>query len=326
MTAPTLRNLVNSNGVNSVVMGHSLGNMVVSEALLKGANASTYIMLDAAVASEAYRPELQADSSEIVDKYVPSDWDGYHERTWAANWYTWFTNTPNDARAKIGWAGHFAPLLNRQGLDVFNFYSSGDEVFKENQEVPGLVSGVFHWPTLNLDWPFFHPNLELDAFPWQKQEAFKGVNAAGSLSAGWGFHCWTTNIDNETVWVRYSSAGANSMVADGSIVTNAVFDRGVSAMFSPTISDYDIADILAFHIPAVSSPAGKVVTAGEGPQDGLDFDLNDDLLRANGWGRPRPTGHPDDEPIPWLHSDIKNMAYYYVYPAFTNIVNKGELR
>jgi hypothetical protein len=69
-----------------------------------------------------------------------------------------------------------------------------------------------------------------------------------------------------------------------------------------------------------------VVTAGEGPQDGLDFDLNDDLLRANGWGRPRPTGHPDDEPIPWLHSDIKNMAYYYVYPAFTNIVNKGELR
>lgn len=326
MTAPTLRNLVNSNGVNSVVMGHSLGNMVVSEALLKGANANTYIMLDAAVASEAYRPELQADSSEIVDKYVPSDWDGYHERTWAANWYTWFTNTPNDARAKIGWAGHFAPLLNRQGLDVFNLYSSGDEVFKENQEVPGFVSGVFHWPTLNLDWPFFHPNLELDAFPWQKQEAFKGVNAAGSLSAGWGFHCWTTNIDNETVWVRYSSAGANSMVADGSIVTNAVFDRGVSAMFSPTISDYDIADILAFHIPAVSSPAGKVVTAGEGPQDGLDFDLNDDLLRANGWGRPRPTGHPDDEPIPWLHSDIKNMAYYYVYPAFTNIVNKGELR
>ena len=64
---------------------------------------------------------------------------------------------------------------------------------------------------------------------WQKQEVFKGVNAAGSLSAGWGFHCWTTNINNETV----------------------------SAMFNPTISDYDIADILAFHIPAVSSPAGK---------------------------------------------------------------------
>ena len=29
--------------------------------------------------------------------------------------------------------------------------------------------------------------------------------------------------------------------------------------------------------------------------------------------------------FPWLHSDIKNMAYYYVYPAFTNIVETGWL-
>ena len=323
MTAPTLRNLVNSNGVNSVVMGHSLGNMVVSEALLKGANASTYIMLDAAVASEAYRPGLQADSLEVVDKYRPSDWEGYDTQAWAANWYTWFTNTQGDARAKLGWAGHFAPLLNRQGLDVYNFYSSGDEVFAESTNgVPGLVTGVFHWPTLNLDWPFFHPNLELDAFPWQKQEVFKGVNAAGSLSAGWGFHCWTTNIENETVWVRYSAAAANAMVSDGSIVTNAVFDRGVSAMFSQTISDYDIADILAFHIPAISSPAGKVSTL---PGETSSFDMNADG-RANDWGRPNDPDLPEGEEMPWLHSDIKNMAYYYVYPAFINIVEKGELR
>ena len=83
----------------------------------------------------------------------------------------------------------------------------------------------------------------MPAYPWQKQEVFKGVNAAGSLSAGWGFHCWTTNINNQSVKVRYSAAGANAMVADGSIVTNAVFDRGVSAMFNSTISDNDRADI-----------------------------------------------------------------------------------
>ena len=70
-----------------------------------------------------------------------------------------------------------------------------------------------------------------------RQALLKGVSAAGSLSAGWGFHCWTTTIGNQSVKVRYSAAGANAMVADGSIVTNAVFDRGVSAMFSPTISD-----------------------------------------------------------------------------------------
>ncbi len=60
--------------------------------------------------------------------------------------------------------------------------------------------------------------------------------------------------------------------------------------------------------------------------EGNDFNLNDGEYRANDWGRPKPSGYPENELMPWLHSDIKNMAYYYVYPAFTNIVEKGELR
>ena len=217
------------------------------------------------------------------------------------------------------------PLLEQQGLFVYNFYSSGDEVFAESSETPGIATGVFHWPTLDLEWPFFHLNWTLDAFPWQKQEVLKGVSAAGSLSAGWGFHCWTTTISNQSVKVRYSAAGANAMVADGSIVTNAVFDRGVSAMFSPTISDYDKADILAFHIPAVSSPAGKVAVLGE--DNAVDMNVS---CKVNEWGREGVQKVDGQGQIttthPWLHSEIKNMAYYHVYPAFTNIVEKGGMR
>ena len=330
MSAPTLRNLVNQHGHDAVVIGHSLGNMVVSEALLKGAKAKTYIMLDAAVASEAYRPQLQAENIELLDKYVPSDWDGYHSRTWAANWYTWFTNNSSDVRGELGWAGHFAPLLENPNLEVYNFYSSGDEVFAEASQVPGLVTGMFHWPTFSLSWPFVDIDFTPDAFPWQKQEVFKGINVAGSLSAGWGFHCWTTNINNEVIKVRCSVAGANALVANGSIVTNAVFDRGVSAMFKPDISDFEKADILAYHIPAVSSPAGKVISIGEKEDDGLDYNLNDETCRENGWGREgasveNETGHQlivDD----WLHSDIKNMAYFFIYPAFEKILEKGNLK
>ena len=116
------------------------------------------------------------------------------------------------------------------------------------------------------------------------------------------------------------------MVADGSIATNAVFDRGVSAMFSSIISDYDIADILAFHIPAVSSPAGKVETF-------LDEDMYYDMNargRANDWGREGivVTDEHGQQHIEkhWLHSDVKNMAYYYVYPAFTNIIERGAMK
>ena len=120
------------------------------------------------------------------------------------------------------------------------------------------------------------------------------------------------------------------MVSDGSIVTNAVFDRGVPAMFNQTISDYDKADILAFHIPAVSSPAGKVVTIGSNLSGVHDYNLDENAYRANGWGREGVIVE-DEHGVqhterPWLHSDIKNMAYYYVYPAFTNIVEKGEMK
>ena len=324
MSAPTLRNLVNQHGHDAVVIGHSLGNMVVSEALLKGAKAKTYIMLDAAVASEAYRPQLQGENIELLDKYVPSDWDGYHSRTWAANWYTWFTNNSSDVRGELGWAGHFAPLLENPNLEVYNFYSSGDEVFAEASQVPGLVTGMFHWPTFSLSWPFVDIDFTPDAFPWQKQEVFKGINVAGSLSAGWGFYCWTTNINNEAIKVRYSAAEANALVANGSIVTNAVFDRGVSAMFKPDISDFEKADILAYHIPAVSSPAGKVAVWGG--DNSVDMNIS---CKVNEWGREGVQVEKEGQRVTeysWLHSDIKNMAYYYVYPAFTNIIEKGVMR
>lgn len=184
---------------------------------------------------------------------------------------------------------------------------------------------------MNLDWPFFHLNLELDAYPWQKQEVLKGVDMAGSLSAGWGFHCWMTNRNDQMVTVKYSVAEANALVANGTIPANAVFDRGVSAMFNSTISDYDKADILAYHIPAVSSPAGKVAirTAQQG-QMTKDFNLNELTYRTNGWGREGVDVENEQGQVittyNWLHSDVKNMAYYFVYPAFTNIVEKGALR
>ena len=175
---------------------------------------------------------------------------------------------------------------------------------------------------------------------WSKQELFKGCSlwtgvntftfAGAEIEGGWGFHCWTTNINNEAIKVRCSAAEANALVANGSIVTNAVFDRGVSAMFKPDISDFEKADILAYHIPAVSSPAGKVISIGEKEDDGLDYNLNDETCRENGWGREaasveNETGHQlivDD----WLHSDIKNMAYFFIYPAFEKILEKGNLK
>jgi hypothetical protein len=77
-------------------------------------------------------------------------------------------------------------------------------------------------------------------------------------------------------------------------------------------------------------PAGKVEVIGSNRGVAHDFDLNGNTYRANDWGRTGTvvTDEHGQQHIekPWLHSDVKNMAYYYVYPAFTNIVKKGEMK
>lgn len=319
MCAPVLARLINTYGHDSVVLGHSLGNMITSEALLKGAKAKTYFMLDAAVASEAYRGELQGASDDVLAKYRPEDWNGYDKRCWTANWYSWFVNDTEDDRRHLGWVDHFKPLLEKDDLTVYNFYSSGDEVFAENDTVPWLASGVFNWPALNLEWPFYHPNLSLDAYPWQKQETFKGVNpVGGSLSAGWGFHLVGDKTRAGGVR-KFTIEEANQMMKSGIIKEIPIFNHDVSAMFFKEISDFDKADILASYVPAVSSPAGKVPTFMR-EDDYFDMNIK---FQGNGWGR----ANGDDEEIqPWLHSDIKNMAYFYVHQAFLKILELGEMK
>ena len=39
--------------------------------------------------------------------------------------------------------------------------------------------------------------------------------------------------------------------------------------------------------------------------------------RPNGWGR----GSPD-----WHHSDMKDMAYFYVYKLYEQLIQKGDLK
>lgn len=90
----------------------------------------------------------------------------------------------------------------------------------------------------------------------------------------------------------------------------------VEAMFQPTISDFDKADILASHIPAASSPAGKVDALAES----RDFNLNTSVFQSNGWGR-----ESEQEDVAWLHSDIKSMAFYYISKFYSDLVNKGGL-
>ena len=297
MTGDALKTLVEETQTNDskrVIMAHSLGNMVVCEALREGLRVAQYFMFDAAIASEAVDATLQDSDTVTRQKYVPTDWRPYTNLCWASNWFRWFADDPNDARGRMGWPGRFTSALSNAGA-VYNYYSMGDEVFHETQTPPWLFEGMVD-STAN--------------YCWQKQETLKGSRApAGTDFGGWGFHLMLGEV-------FYSALTAADAVANGSVTNYPVFDRGFTPMFDRSASLDEVFMALAKYVPAVSSPVGGNAVLGRN----RDFDLNSDNYR-NGWGRPAVKNQ-----TPWLHSDMKDMAFFYVYKLYEQLVQKGNLK
>ncbi len=311
---------------NRVVMAQSLGNMMVCEAFRQRLEADQYFMFDAAIASEAIDAAYQDDSQSTRAKYVPSDWADYHPMSWAANWYRWFTNDVTDARGKMGWPDYFKGALANV-VNVYNYYSSGDPVFMESATVPDVITGVFHWPTLGWSWwppgPTVHWEITAEANCWQKQETHKGVEPiAGNLRGGWGFYWWMESNGGDECPVYYSAVTTSVMVANGSITNNPVFYYPGTQMDNRNATQDNIWFALAEYVPAISSPVGGN-SVGNDVAENIDMndDSNDGILRPNGWGR-----NSGVYGTSWFHSDMKDMAYFYVYPLYDGLKTKGNLK
>ena len=273
-------------------------------------------MFDAAIPSEALDGTLQDADAAVRAKYVPADWEGYDPLSWAANWHRWFSHDATDARGKMGWPDYFTAAIGN-ATEVYNYYSDGDAVFAEDDEPPGLLSGVFHWPTLSLSWPFVRFSVTAEVYCWQKQETLKGLSTiAGTMSGGWGFHCWAESLLDDLRMVKYQPLQANDMVTDGSITNNPVFNRDFTPMFDACAAQDDQWYALAKCVPAISSPVGGRIV--EGDTITRNMNLNENTFR-NGWGRPAEKGA-----FPWKHSDMKDMSYYYVYRFFGELLERTE--
>lgn len=103
-----------------------------------------------------------------------------------------------------------------------------------------------------------------------------------------------------------------------SVTNNPVFNRGYEPMLRPNATHDEVMYALAKYIPAVSSAIGKMALRNEVANS---IDLNSSSFR-NEWGR----NHPSFG-VSWLHSDMKGMAYFYVYKLYDEIVKKqGDLQ
>ena len=281
-----------------ILMAQSLGNMVACEALRQGLHVAKYFMFNAALASECLDGSLQNADPLVRKKYVPFEWRDYDALSWSANWHRWFATNLDDSRSRLGWVDRYSKALNH-AAEVYNYYSTGDEVFHETANPPWLLEGMTD-STSN--------------YAWQKQETLKGGRGlAGTAYGGWGFHFWRiAGFD-----YHYTSTEALEMVTDGSITNNPIFNRGYTPMLTQRFNLAEEMCALAKYVPAVSSPVGgmPVFTSDEHAAD-----LNSNRFRA-GWTLDSARGNG------WKHSDMKDMAYIYVWPLYDEIVKeKGGLK
>ena len=130
------------------------------------------------------------------------------------------------------------------------------------------------------------------------------------------------NPDNYVQYTeRYSAEASAAMVADGTVTNTPVFNRGYAPMFSRDASEEEVFMALAKYVPALSGAVGGIAVLED---DDKNIDMNNaenGVLRPNGWG-----GHSANEVAPWKHSDMKDIAYYYVFKLYQQLIEKGGLR
>jgi hypothetical protein len=306
-TAPALAGAVNSLPGVKVVAGHSLGNMLVSSAIADhGMGADKYFMLNAAVAMEAYDSAVSHAST-----MRHPDWQGYDSKLWASGWHACFP--PGDGRSALTWKDRFGDIPN-----AVNYYSSTEDVLANSD-------GALH-------------NALKDEYAWVNQEMLKGTTLAwlGPMNAEAG---WKFNEDYDVVvppvWPNNSPtlelmppAQAN-LLPLSVLATNSFFEHfddealyginGGAVAAQPAVR----AQLLADAIPALSNPAGgnPITSWDTNPTIQRNHDMHG---MRNGW--PQERMKPNDAKRDrWLHSDIKNIAFPFVYGVFEQISNEGGL-
>jgi len=324
-TAPVLKDYVAGLNGDVAIAAHSLGNIVVSSAIVDhNMSVTKYMLCDAAVASEAY------DSAVTNEANLRNVWwADYSNRTWAANWHQLFSGTGN-SRENLTWRDRFADVVS--ATETWNFRSTGDEVFNLTAN-PGVLSGTIeigYWGIIPIS-----VNVNFGRYSWQKQELFKGIRYSdgwtsfgGTAEAGWGFE---TAVQTQTVGdeeqfsvipVYTNAAGANA-ASTNDLRTNPAFKHTPGWLVGTNaLSQGQINFMLGMGIPALTPSTGRTSLS---PFSTRQFDVNDQgsLFQANYATWPN-RGDPDFRA--WLHNDMKDVAYFFTYPLFDKIVTVGGLK
>jgi len=219
-----------------------------------------------------------------------------------------FASAASDFRAGLSWRGRFAGIRN-----TVNFYSPTEDVLVNPSQVK--VFGV---------------ESENFGGAWSKQELFKGcalwygVNAVlftgAEIEGGWGISA--RYVANPLAYIPLSGFNASYFrdYTREELVTSPLFtsfkDERMSSTNVLDFADAELrAKMLGDAIPAESFAAGRNATRGV-----LDnYNMQSEL--PNGWPEAIMIDLPSGiRQSAWRHSDIKNVAFWYVYLLFHQLL------
>jgi hypothetical protein len=325
LTASNLSSFLGTLSGTNVVAAHSLGNMLVLSALSDwNAPISQYYMIDAAVAMETIQGNAPQTTDMIYSDWIPySTWLYSHE--WNKLWPT------NDGRSLLSWQNR---LSNFHDADVFNFYSSGEEVLRDyTGDPPRSVLGALP----SQIWSAILSRTGSYVWVWEEKGKGRAVSdyEIGSTHGGWAFNdpTYGTNDDQAAVYFHMAPTPASQLTTN-QVKASPFFDLA-SYPYSLGTFTADLAltnsggsvyatnnrnRILADAIPAMTLPIG----ANDVPAlDDEDRNFNMQQLYENGWPADRMS---TSETNNWHHSDFRQVAYTFTYQLYTNFVYFGNLK
>ena len=302
--------------------GHSLGNAVVGNAIQRGNLVpQSFLAINAAIPAEAYSSDTCTLSQR--QNMTELSWRKYDAHLYASYWNEIFPAT--DARSKLTWRNQF----NKSQKIVSNFYSNGDEIIAKANSVTeaSIVKLVFR------------QGLNFADNAWKYQELIKGLAWYDSMArvfidrrqAGWAFNddWWLWTDANEGSKVKYTPSQARS-ISNTRLISKPFFDyfseREIQSsqknIGSLKASESKVVyDLLARGIPALTYATGVASL-----NDNIKFNYDLEFLGRSTSHWPTAGHEKPSHKQRWLHSDIKNVAFPIIYPAFQTMVSQGLLK
>ncbi len=300
------------------------------------------------------RSKPSTECGDNADMINPS-WNGYDTRLWASEWHSLFPT--NDARSTLTWRDRFS---NFNGADVYNFYSSGEEVLRTQSGPPpsGLVSALHDQALAFLEG-------EGGAYVWVWQEKCKGIMSGntliGSDYGGWGFNLMDGYLPQYPIWYVGSPNGRRIKTPSeiGTVTTdllngsqfNPLFDSGWGAYRVNNPDQVCVnTDIQFFTAPSwilglYQTESGSAVAADPAKNIQLLADAFPALTLPAGANSVSVLSQPNDirnfdmqanfengwpssrsPTFEWHHSDFDYVAYPFTYELFNKMVTLGNLK